>query len=99
MHVVRIEPATRAVVIGPGDALDSTVVTIGEQNWLDEPPAIGDEVSVQVRHRGSDVAGCIEELNADRVIIRLFDSHRAVAPGQSAAIYDGDLVLGGGRIV
>jgi tRNA-specific 2-thiouridylase len=99
MHVVRIEPATRTVVIGPSDALNSTVVTIGECNWLVVPPAVADEVSVQVRHRGSDVAGVIEELNEESVVVRLFDSHRAVTPGQSAAIYDGERVLGGGRIL
>jgi tRNA-specific 2-thiouridylase len=99
MHVIRIEPQPRTVVIGPSDALDSRVVSIGEQNWLGEPPAIGDEVGVQVRHRGSDVVGCIEEIDEERVVVRLYDSHRAVTPGQSAAVYDGELVLGGGRIL
>ncbi len=99
MHVIRIEPQPRTVVIGPSDALDSRVVSIGEQNWLGEPPTIGDEVSVQVRHRGSDVVGGIEEIDEERVVFRLYDSHRAVTPGQSAAVYDGELVLGGGRIL
>ena len=99
MHVVRIEPETRTVVIGPGEALESVIVTVGEQNWLGEVPSVGDEVSVQVRHRGSDIAGRIEEIDSVHVTIKLFDSHRAVTPGQSAAIYDGELVLGGGRIL
>jgi len=98
MYVVRIETDTRAVVIGPGSALNSKLVSVGECNWLDEPPSAGDEVSVQIRHRGRDLGGQVEDWNRGRVLVRLYDSHRAVTPGQSAAIYDGDVLLGGGRI-
>ena len=98
MYVVRIETDTRTVVIGPGRVLNSELVSVGECNWLDEPPSTGDEVSVQVRHRGRDIVGQVEDRNHERVVVRLCDSHRAVTPGQSAAIYDGDVLLGGGRI-
>ncbi len=98
MYVVRIEPEDRTVVIGPADALDSRRVTVAGTNWLSGPPEEGREVGVQIRHRGSEVPGRIEELSADRVTVRLYDPHRAVTPGQSAAVYDGDVLLGGGRI-
>jgi tRNA-specific 2-thiouridylase len=99
MYVVAIEPEARKVVIGPLDALAATHVTVAEPNWLNDPPVIGDEVSVQVRHRATGVPGRIEEIGADRARIRLFAEQRAVTPGQSAAIYFGEQVLGGGRIV
>ncbi len=99
MYVVRIEPEARAVVIGPVSALDSMLVTVAEQNWLGEPPGLGAEVSVQIRHRGSEAAGRIEAMDEERIVIRLYEAHRAVTPGQSAAIYDGDVLLGGGKIV
>ncbi|MEE9132148.1 MAG: tRNA 2-thiouridine(34) synthase MnmA [Gemmatimonadota bacterium] len=99
MYVVRIEPEARAVVIGPVSALDSMLVTVTEQNWLGEPPGSGAEVSVQIRHRGSEAAGRIEAVDDQRIVIRLYEAHRAVTPGQSAAIYAGDVLLGGGKIV
>ncbi len=98
MYVVDIEPQTRTVMIGPAEALESTRVTIAEQNWLGEPPAVGSAVSLQIRHRGHEVAGLIEDSRAERTVIRLHGRHRAVTPGQSAAVYDGEILLGGGRI-
>ncbi len=99
MYVVAIEPETRTVVIGEADALESTLVTVSDTNWLGAPPRGGDEVSVQIRHRGREAAGRIEALEADRVVLRLLQPQRAVTPGQSAAIYQGEVLLGGGRIV
>ncbi|HSG80624.1 MAG TPA: aminomethyltransferase beta-barrel domain-containing protein, partial [Gemmatimonadota bacterium] len=98
MYVIRIEPGDRTVVIGPEPALDSHRVAVGDLNWLGAPPEAGDEVSVQIRHRGAAVGGRIEEIAGNQLAMRLFGAHRAVTPGQSAAIYDGEELLGGGRI-
>jgi tRNA-specific 2-thiouridylase len=98
MYVVRIDPETRTVAIGPADALESKLVTVGGTNWLGHAPDEGREVGLQIRHRGAEIAGRIEEHNGERVVVRLYDPHRAVTPGQSAAIYDGNVLLGGGRI-
>jgi tRNA-specific 2-thiouridylase len=98
MHVIRIEPDTRTVVIGPAVALEATRVDLADVNWIHDPPVPGAEVGVQIRHRGAEVAGTIEAVNLAAVSIVLRGSHTAVTPGQSAVIYDGDVVLGGGII-
>lgn len=98
MFVVSIDTDTRSVIIGPSSALHSKEITVAGVNWLDDKPAPGDEVGVQIRHRGREVPGTIDELDEGRVQIRLHDSQRAVTPGQSAAIYEGDVLLGGGVI-
>ena len=99
MYVVEIRPGTRTVVIGPESELKAKSIQITELNWLGEPPKGGDEVTVRIRHRGRDAPGQVEELSSDRLSLILYDEHRAVTPGQSAAIYAGEMVLGGGRIV
>jgi tRNA-specific 2-thiouridylase len=99
MYVVEIEPETRTVVVGAEDDLNSNIVTLAQQNWLSDPPAVGAEVSIQIRHRGQDAPGTVEAFTGDRTVIRLIGYHRAVATGQSAAVYDGEVLLGGGRIV
>jgi tRNA-uridine 2-sulfurtransferase len=55
-------------------------------------------VQVQIRHRAPAVdAGVISV--ADEVVVLAFATpQRAVSPGQSAVIFSGDVVLGGGRI-
>ncbi len=97
-YVIDIEPETRTVVVGPADALNSTVVAVSGLNWLGVPPRAGQEVSVQIRHRGTEAAGVVERIGPDRLSVRLRQSHRAVTPGQTAAIYDGEELLGGGYI-
>ncbi|HEX7239709.1 MAG TPA: aminomethyltransferase beta-barrel domain-containing protein, partial [Longimicrobiaceae bacterium] len=76
-------------------------VRIGELNWLAAPPAPGDEVRVQIRHRApavpARVAAC-EPGAGGTVSLDFEQAQRAVAPGQSAVIFRGDVVLGGGRI-
>ena len=99
MHVVRIEPATRSVIIGPASALESTRITVAGVNWLGDPPTAGDAVGVQIRHRGSEAPGTIHETDDGHLAIRLDEPHTAVTPGQSAAIYEGEMLLGGGRIL
>ncbi len=98
MYVVRIEPNTRSVIIGPSSALDSTEITVMGVNWLGDAPAAGDAVGLQIRHRGQEVPGTIAELGDERALIRLDEPHKAVTPGQSAAVYEGDVLLGGGVI-
>jgi tRNA-specific 2-thiouridylase len=99
MYVVRIEPEARRVVIGRQHELDTTVVTVGDPHWLGQPPDAGDEIGVQVRHRGREVPGQVEWIESARVVLRLHAAQRAVTPGQSAAIYRGEELLGGGRIL
>jgi phosphoglycolate phosphatase-like HAD superfamily hydrolase len=46
-----------------------------------------------------DVAAVIEPLSGGRMRVEFRVPQRAVAPGQSAVIYIGDELLGGGRII
>jgi tRNA-specific 2-thiouridylase len=97
--VVRIEPATRTVVVGPREALASHAVTATDVNWLVDPaPREGDRVQVRVRHRAPLVDATIVHAGAGRLEVALDDAIVAVAPGQSLVLYDGDVVLGGGVI-
>ncbi|MFM1964723.1 MAG: tRNA 2-thiouridine(34) synthase MnmA, partial [Actinomycetota bacterium] len=46
-----------------------------------------------------DALGASLEISGDRVIARLDDPARGVAPGQAMAMYDGTRVLGSATIV
>ena len=98
MFVVDIQPVTRAVVIGPREALLGRGVEARELNWLVNPPAVGGCVSVQIRHRSRPVAATIMRLDNDGVALSFHEAASAIAPGQSLVMYDGDVVLGGGVI-
>jgi tRNA-specific 2-thiouridylase len=95
--VLEIRPDTREVVVGIRNELDSTRVSVSELNWLADPPAPGSRVRVQLRYRAPDVEAVITGLDGE-LELELTEKVAAVTPGQSAVVFDGDRVLGGGRI-
>jgi tRNA-specific 2-thiouridylase len=97
-YVVEVRPETREVVVGPREALHSPGVLIRELNWLGEPPATGEAVGVQIRHRAGAVPARVSESATGEIHLRFDVPQRAVTPGQSGVIFRGSRVLGGGRI-
>ena len=107
MYVVAIRPSERAVVVGPREALLGRGVVAREVNWLAEPPAVGAEVRVQVRHRARAVPATLVRADAGEVELALAEPVAAITPGQSLVLYAGgegddedvgQRVLGGGVI-
>jgi tRNA-specific 2-thiouridylase len=97
--VLEVRPGTREVVVGPREELHAEGLTVGEVSWLtDSPPSVGARVAVQIRHRAPGASATITELGPE--LAMRFDAPQvAVTPGQSAAVFLGDRLLGGGRIV
>ena len=90
LYVVRIEPATRAVVVGPRAALGVAAARLDDLNVLG---ALGGALTAKVRSLARPVPA---RLVGDRLV---FDAPEyGVAPGQAAVLYDGERVLGGGWI-
>jgi tRNA-specific 2-thiouridylase len=100
MYVVAIRPETREVVVGPGTELFGHTVSLEEVNWLADPLVAGDPVWVQCRYRARAVPGTIAaQATGGRIVLRLAEPVRAIAPGQSGVLYDAnDRLLGGGVI-
>jgi tRNA-specific 2-thiouridylase len=98
LFVLGTRPETREVVVGSFEELHRPEVTIGEPSWLATPPAPGDAVQVQIRHRAPAVAARVASRADDAVTLAFESPQRAVSPGQSAVLFSGDVVLGGGRI-
>jgi tRNA-uridine 2-sulfurtransferase len=101
LFVVEIRPGSREVVVGPREALESGTMQVEGINWLaaDVPPADGLAVGVQIRHRAGSVPGRIVDSGGGGHLEVHFDVPQpAVTPGQSAVMFDGERVLGGGRI-
>jgi len=99
LYVVALRPDTREVVVGPREALLGTSLTAAGVNWLvDAPPRAGDEVQVRVRHRAPLAPAIVDHIDGDTVHMSLRVPVSAITPGQSAVLYDGTRVLGGGII-
>ncbi len=98
LFVLAIRPETREVVVGPAEQLDAWSVHLDDVNWLGAPLAAGDRCEVQIRYRAKAAAAEVVTAGEAGLDLRLLEPARAVAPGQSGALYDGDRVLGGGVI-
>jgi tRNA-specific 2-thiouridylase len=98
LFVVRLEPATRRVVVGPRAALGARRVALSEVNWLgpDQPQA-GLRCAVKLRSAQAPVAATLA-LDGDSGEAALDEAAFGVAPGQACVFYDGERVLGGGWI-
>lgn len=98
MYVVGIKPEDRAVIIGPREELMGRGIIARQVNWLAEPPRVGADVSIRVRHRAPLAKGEIIRMAGDEIEIALDEPVSAITPGQSIVLYCGDKVLGGGFI-
>ncbi len=94
LYVVRLEPATRRVVVGPRAALAVTAARLDGINRIGPfDPSAGAPLTVKVRSMAKPVPAAMV---GDRLV---FDTAEyGVAPGQAAVLYAGDRVLGGGWI-
>ena len=91
-YVLSVEPVSRTVTVGPGEALDVDVVRGDRPRWLDERP-LPLTCEVQLRAHGA-LHGCVVRPDGEGWRIELATPARGVAAGQAAVLYDGDRVLG-----
>ncbi|WP_375427827.1 tRNA 2-thiouridine(34) synthase MnmA [uncultured Sphingomonas sp.] len=91
LYVVRIEPGTKRVVVGPRRALAVDAARLTDLNRIGGDASHA--LTVKVRSMAKPVPA---RLRGDRV---LFEAPEyGVAPGQAAVLYAGERVLGGGWI-
>jgi len=94
-YVVKIDPATNRVLVGPKEALARDVVYVKQLNLLGTPPS---SISVKLRSMTRAVPATLV-VGADGTCeIHLEEPQYGVSPGQAAVLYDGSRVLGGGWI-
>jgi len=91
LYVLRLEPETARVVVGPKAALAVRSARLSGVNWLGE--AQRDGLAVKVRSLARPVPA-----RFDGTDVTFIAPEYGVAPGQAAVLYEGERVLGGGWI-
>ncbi len=100
MFVTSINAEENTVIIGENGSQYSRGLVADRMNYiafetLNEPI----KAQVKIRFRAKEQPATVTP-NPDGTVTIIFDEpQRSVTPGQSAVIYDGDTVIGGGRII
>ena len=99
VYISRIDPVSNRIELALWEELFQTEVSARDFNWLIEPPRSPIRASVRVRHTKWENPACTATVDGERVHIHCDEPVRAPAAGQSAVLYDGEQLLGGGFIV
>jgi tRNA-specific 2-thiouridylase len=106
LYVVRLDAASRRVVVGPREALRSSRIRLRDVNWLgdrtiDEAVSGHREIYVKVRSTRAPQAAWLHG-SADAFEVELIGGEDGVSPGQACVFYEAAegqaRVLGGGVI-
>ena len=96
IYVVRILPEQNAVVVGPDQALYTNECFVANMHWISgEAPAFPYRCSAKTRYRQPERPCTVYPAGQTGVRLVFDEPLRAITPGQSAVLYDGDTVLGG----
>ncbi len=107
-YVSRIDPLTNTITLGRRKDLETTTIELERASFVAGDPPGGHapfRAEIRIRHRGLPIAATVrpatpsEPARGGRWVAETDQPVWAAAPGQAAVLYDGDLVLGGGRIV
>jgi len=99
LYVTQLDVARNAVIVGPKQALErrslvADGVTFVSGVW----PLAPFECLAQIRSHADPVEAYVISQATGQIQVEFAHSQRAVTPGQAVVLYDGDVVLGGGRI-
>jgi len=95
-YVTAIDPQAGRVQLGPREELARPGCRVVEVNW--QAQARPARALVQLRHHHAPEAAALSVEPDGAVRVDFERPSFAVTPGQSAVFYEGDTVLGGGRI-
>ena len=97
-YVVDVNPDRNLVVVGRAADVRGSSAWVEGLNWIEPPPAGGDElrVTAQLRYNMRPVEATVQMTGPDQALVELHAPVFAITPGQAAVFYDGEYVVGGG---
>jgi tRNA-specific 2-thiouridylase len=100
LYVIKVDPATHRVIVGPHEALATRRARIAGLNWLGGAVGPGSVVEGEVKIRSAQIPGAarLTFVSGTEADVEFAAPEHGVAPGQACVLYDGERLLGGGFI-
>ena len=98
MYVCAKSVKENTVTLCDDDELFSRSLKANNFNWIVEPKTDTLRCKARIRYRHLEQDATVK-ISADTVTVVFDEPQRAITPGQSVVLYDGDTVLGGGIII
>lgn len=100
LYVAAISPADRKITLCTNDELFKREFSVTDLSFIaGDPPSSLFRASVKIRYRHREAPASVTMLGDSHAKVVFDAPERAITPGQAAVFYDGDHVIGGGRIV
>jgi tRNA-specific 2-thiouridylase len=99
LYVTAIRPEDASVALGENELLFRRELTARDVNWIDfERLAEPRRFDAKIRYGAKPAPALATPLPDGRLHVRFDEPQRAVTPGQSVVLYQGDYLVGGGVI-
>ncbi|MCL2461277.1 MAG: tRNA 2-thiouridine(34) synthase MnmA [Defluviitaleaceae bacterium] len=103
MFVGGKDAGTNTVTLCGEERLYARTLDAGDFNWIACDATDASEgplrVKAKTRYRQAEQWAAVIATSADTARVEFDEPQRAITPGQSVVLYDGDVVVGGGKIV
>lgn len=100
LYVCGRDVKENTLTVGPEASLYSRRLIAGDMNWISLPGLSEPRrAEVQTRYHQTPRGAVVLPLPDGGVLVEFDEPQRAVTPGQTVALYDGDAVLGAGTIL
>ena len=99
LYVTGIDPVSNTVTLGTNEDLFKTTMIVKRINLITMDRIEGElRTKARIRYHHAEQPCTAVQLDEDTLKIVFDEPQRAITPGQSAVMYDGDKVVGGGII-
>lgn len=100
LYVLGKDAESGTISLGADSALWTDSLTADNMNWISIPALTAPMlVTAKTRYSQSEAEATAEPLEDGRIRLTFRQPQRAVTPGQSVVLYDGEVVVGGGTII
>jgi tRNA-specific 2-thiouridylase len=98
LYVVRLDCRNNRLLVGERESVYSTKLKVSNVNWLTDMPVKDRNIECQIRYNHQPAPAALQVLADDLLAIEFSVPQFAITPGQGAAFFQGEQLLGGGFI-